>query len=132
MHAPGLTPRAVLEKLAGIQMLDVSFPTTDGRRLVMPRYTEPDPEQALLLHHLGLVLPQQPPPRITTIRLVRSLPPTQNVVQTFAIGLLKTKGRQASYLPNCEGSASRGKGGQDRSEERRVGKECRSRWSPYH
>ena len=47
MHAPGLTPRAVLEKLAGIQMLDVSFPTTDGRRLVMPRYTEPNPEQAL-------------------------------------------------------------------------------------
>ena len=66
MHAPGLTPRAVLEKLAGIQMLDVSFPTTDGRRLIMPRYTEPDPEQALLLHHLSLVLPQQPPPRITT------------------------------------------------------------------
>jgi transposase len=66
MHAPGLTPRAVLAKLAGIQMLDVSFPTTDGRRLIMPRYTEPDPEQALLLHHLSLVLPQQPPPRITT------------------------------------------------------------------
>ena len=66
MQAPGLTPRAVLEKLAGIQMLDVSFPTTDGRRLVMPRYTEPNPEQALLLHHLNLVLPQQPPPRITT------------------------------------------------------------------
>ena len=66
MHAPGLTPRAVLEKLAGIQMLDVSFPTTDGRRLVMPRYTEPDSEQALLLHHLGLRLPPQPPPRITT------------------------------------------------------------------
>jgi transposase len=66
MQAPGLTPRAVLEKLAGIQMLDVSFPTTDGRRLVMPRHTEPSPEQALLLHHLNLVLPQQPPPRITT------------------------------------------------------------------
>jgi transposase len=66
LHAPGLTPRAVLEKLAGIQMLDVSFPTTDGRRLIMPRYTEPDSEQALLLHHLSLVLPQQPPPRITT------------------------------------------------------------------
>jgi transposase len=66
LHAPGLTPRAVLEKLAGIQMLDVSFPTTDGRRLIMPRYTEPNPEQALLLHQLNLVLPQQPPPRITT------------------------------------------------------------------
>ena len=66
-HAPGLTPRAVLEKLAAIQMLDVSFPTTDGRWLVMPRYTEPDQEQALLLHHLKLVLPQQPPPRITAL-----------------------------------------------------------------
>jgi transposase len=66
MHAPGLTPRAVLETLAGIQMLEVSFPTTDGRRLVMPRYTEPSPDQALLLHHLNLALPQQPPPRITT------------------------------------------------------------------
>ena len=64
-HAPGLTPRAVLEKLASIQMLDVSFPTTDGRRLVMPRYTDPNPEQALLLHQLKLMLPQQPPPRIT-------------------------------------------------------------------
>src|SRR4051812_47475187 len=41
------------------------FPTTDGRRMVMPRFTEPSPEQALLLHHLNLVLPQQPPPRIT-------------------------------------------------------------------
>lgn len=64
-HAPGLTPRAVLEKLAAIQMLDVSFPTTDGRTLVMPRYTEPDADQALLLHQLHLTLPQQPPPRIT-------------------------------------------------------------------
>ena len=75
MHAPGLTPRAVLEKLAGIQMLDVSFPTTDGRRLVMPRYTEPDPEQAILLHHLSLVLPQQPPPRITTSASSAPFPP---------------------------------------------------------
>jgi transposase len=64
-YAPGLTPRAVLDKLATIQMLDVTFPTTDGRRLVMPRYTEPDAEQALVLHHLKLVLPPQPPPRIS-------------------------------------------------------------------
>ena len=28
--------------------------------------------------------------------------------------------------------AERGLGFRDRSEERRVGKECRSRWSPYH
>ena len=42
------------------------FQPPDGRRLVMPRYTEPDSEQALLLHHLNLILPQQLPPRITT------------------------------------------------------------------
>jgi transposase len=63
-HAPGLTPRAVLDKLAAIQMLDVWFPTTDGRWLVMPRYTEPEAEQKLLLHKLRLRLPAQPPPRI--------------------------------------------------------------------
>lgn len=62
--APGLTPRAVLETLATMQMLDVTFPTTDGRRLVMPRYTQPTPEQKLLLHQLQLTLPDQPPPRI--------------------------------------------------------------------
>ena len=62
--APGLTPRAVLEKLATIQMLDVWLPTTDGRWLVMPRFTQPEPEQAILLHKLKLALPQQPPPRI--------------------------------------------------------------------
>jgi hypothetical protein len=62
--APGLTPRAVLETLAPLQMLDVVFPTTDGRRLVMPRYTQPSPEQKLLLHQLHLSLPDQPPPRI--------------------------------------------------------------------
>lgn len=62
--APGLTPRAVLETLAPMQMLDVTFPTTDGRRLIMPRYTQPTPEQKLLLHQLQLTLPDQPPPRI--------------------------------------------------------------------
>jgi transposase len=64
VHAPGLSPRAVLEKLAAIQALDVCLPTTDGRHLVMPRYTEPDRDVALLLHQLRLVLPQQPPPRL--------------------------------------------------------------------
>jgi transposase len=66
-HAPGLTPRAVLEKLAAIQMLEVSFPTTDGRCLTMPRYTEPEPDVALLLHQLKLALPKQPPPRIAAL-----------------------------------------------------------------
>ena len=65
-HAPGLSPRAVLEKLAAIQTLDVWLPTTDGRYLVMPRYTEPEADVALLLHQLRLVLPKQPPPRLVS------------------------------------------------------------------
>jgi len=64
-YAPGLTPRAVLEKMSSIQMLDVMLPTTDGRCLVMPRHTEPERDLALLLHHLKLALPPQPPPRMT-------------------------------------------------------------------
>ena len=65
--AAGLTPRAVLDKLAGIQMLDVHFPTTDGRTLILTRYTEPNVDQKLLLRQLGLALPPQPPPRIATL-----------------------------------------------------------------
>jgi transposase len=66
VHAPGLSPRAVLEKLAAIQTLDVWLPTTDGRYLVMPRYTEPEADLALLLHQLKLVLPKQPLPRLVS------------------------------------------------------------------
>jgi transposase len=64
--APGLTPRAVLDKLACIQMLDVYFPTTDGRKLRFRRHTKPEKDQALLLAQLKLQLPPQPPPEITT------------------------------------------------------------------
>lgn len=63
--AGGLTPRAVLEKFAAIQMLDVQFPTTDGRTLILSRYTEPNTDHRLLLEQLNLTLPPQPPPRIT-------------------------------------------------------------------
>ena len=62
--AAGLTPRAVLDKFATIQMLDVRFPTTDGRTLMLSRYTEPDTDHKLLLEQLKLTLPPQPPPRI--------------------------------------------------------------------
>ncbi len=63
--APGLTPRAMLEKFGAIQMVDVHLPTTDGRTLMLIRYTEPEPDQQLLLDQLHLQLPAQPPPRIT-------------------------------------------------------------------
>jgi transposase len=64
--APGLTPRAVLDKFAAIQMLDVQFSTTDGRTLILSRYTELTAEQKMLVQQLKLDLPPQPPPRITT------------------------------------------------------------------
>lgn len=62
--APGLTPRSVLDKMAAIQMVDVHLPTTDGRAVVLSRYTEPEPDQALLLQRLKIRLPDQPPPQI--------------------------------------------------------------------
>ena len=63
-HAPGLTPRAVLETLSSLLMLDVHLPLADGRELVLPRYTQPEPEQRLALEKVGWDLPPQPPPRI--------------------------------------------------------------------
>ena len=64
--APGLTPRSILDKFSAMQMVDVHLPTTDQRLLVLPRYTQPDPDLRLLLAQLKLVLPEQPPPRIST------------------------------------------------------------------
>jgi len=43
--APGLTARAVLEKMSALQMVDVRVPTTDGRLLILPRYTQPEKER---------------------------------------------------------------------------------------
>jgi len=62
--APGLTARSVLEKFAAVQMIDVHLPTTDGRELILTRYTQPEPELQLLLDKLKLALPAQPPPKI--------------------------------------------------------------------
>ena len=67
--APGLTARSALEKFAAVQMIDVHLPTTDGRELVLTRYTQPEPELQLLIQQLKLGLPPQPPPRIATGRL---------------------------------------------------------------
>jgi transposase len=64
IHAPGLTPAAVLEKLATIQMVEVWIPTLDGRWLVLPRHTQPEKDVQAMLDHLHISLPSQPPPRI--------------------------------------------------------------------
>ncbi len=62
--APGLTPREVLKSLSAIQMVDVHIPVTDGRVLILPRYTEPQAEQHMILEKLHRTLPPQPPSRI--------------------------------------------------------------------
>lgn len=78
--APGLTVRSVLEKFAAVSMVDVHLPTTDGRTVIMARYTQPENELKLLLKRLKIELPTQPPPRITANgKLVDS----DAVVQTF-------------------------------------------------
>ena len=63
--APGLTPRAVLEKFSAMQMIDVHLPTSDGRTIILSRYTQPEADLQLLLKQLKLQLPDQPPPKIT-------------------------------------------------------------------
>ena len=67
LHAPGLTPAAVLDKLPAIQMIDVWVPAVDGRWLILPRYTQPEKDTLFLLQKLHLELPAQPPPRITSL-----------------------------------------------------------------
>ena len=74
--AGGLTPRAVLDKFAAIQMLDVHFPTTDGRTLILSRYTDLGIDQKILAEQLDLTLPPQKPPKITAARqIAHSLAP---------------------------------------------------------
>jgi len=63
--APGLTARSALEKFAAVQMMDIHLPTTDGRELLLTRYTQPEPELQLLIQQLRFRLPPEPPPKIT-------------------------------------------------------------------
>ena len=63
-RAAGLTSEAILKKLSNMQMIDVHLPTTDGRHVVLSRYTQPEKDVSLLLAQLGLSLPDQPPPKV--------------------------------------------------------------------
>ncbi len=62
--APSLTPWQILAQLGQIALVEVWFELRDGRRICLPRITQPEPVQALLLQQLNWQLPQQPPPRI--------------------------------------------------------------------
>jgi hypothetical protein len=78
--APGLTARSALEKFAAVQMIDVHLPTTDGREIVLTRYTQPEPELQLLINQLKLTLPSQPPPKITAAALAQITPRSEDLL----------------------------------------------------
>ena len=60
------TKRFKDEKFRAVKMVDVVMQTTDGRIVTLPRYVEPKPDLAILLDQLGLTLPAQPPPKISS------------------------------------------------------------------
>ena len=62
--AGSLTPAQVLYRLKQILMVEVWFDLRQGGKICLPRITQPEPEQRLILHHLGWSLPGQPPPKI--------------------------------------------------------------------
>ena len=73
--APGLTARSALAKFAALQMIDVHLPTTDGREIVLTRFTEPEPDLRLLIARMKLKLPARRPPKSPPPR-----PPAQHLL----------------------------------------------------
>ena len=80
--APGLTIREVLRSLGAIQLVDVHIPTTDGRELVMPRYTEPEVQQEMILEKPNLKLPKQPLPRMRSGEVIMPTAPLRTRTDT--------------------------------------------------
>lgn len=61
---PGLTPWQLLDQFKRIQQVEVWFKLKAGGAICLPRITQPEPAQMLLLHQMAWALPEQPPPRI--------------------------------------------------------------------
>jgi len=72
IHASGLTPAAVFEKMATIQMVEVWIPMLDGRWLMLPRYTQPEKDVQAMINKLDITLPSQPKPRIKSTQILPS------------------------------------------------------------
>src|SRR6516164_7422623 len=104
IYAPGLTPAAVLEKLATIQMVEVWIPMVDGRWLVLPRHTEPEKDVQAMLEHLHMSLPSQPPPQSKRFQPRRSLrtnpPPSHLCGEDLCVGF--TKFQQVTLCKTAE------------------------------
>ena len=77
-RAPSLTPWQILDQLGRIQLVEVWFELRDGREMCLPRITQPETAQVLLLEQLEWKLPQQPPPRV----YVRDVPREEQMPMT--------------------------------------------------
>jgi hypothetical protein len=62
--APSLTPWQLLDQFSRIVQVEVWFKLRAGGAICLPRITQPEPAQAVLLQQLGWRLPEQPPPKI--------------------------------------------------------------------
>src|SRR5947208_16988230 len=69
--------------------------------------------------------------RSWSVFIVRPQPGTPSCALRRCSEPLGWQGR-GQFLDNCRVFATPNNGRTPRSEERRVGKECRTRWSPYH
>jgi len=62
--APALSPWQVLDQFKRVVQVEVWFKLKSGGAICLPRITQPEPSQAMLLHQMRWSLPKQPPPRI--------------------------------------------------------------------
>ena len=103
-HAPGLTPRAVLDKFAALQMVDVHLPTTDGRPgAAAPHPANPRPPTALATAGPATARATRATHRTLTPR------PGRVVVPTFALQQRRINHLRSSNPASCESRASSGR-----------------------
>src|SRR5450432_3189850 len=88
-------------------MLDVSFPTTDGRRLIMPRQSEPDPSRLL-----SCILEGMPPTAKVGLRATK----VNGIRQALSILLLSAQSRHW-IRARCPTGRQRGRNQSDRSKD---------------
>ena len=62
--APGLSPWQLLDQFQRIVQVEVWFKLKAGGAICLPRITQPEAAQTMILHQLNWSLPEQPPPRI--------------------------------------------------------------------
>src|SRR5256885_7545356 len=113
----------IADSAARLKCFDAAAPRASGAPAAQPATRAPGrdglgfspPQGADTVEDFG-----KPPP-----------PPTISQITATVVELARSaRGRPIFILDN--GQVWRQIDGDDRSEERRVGKECRSRWSPYH